>query len=71
MMLATKIIHIYRVFLYTTFQRDVAVWPKWTRFDRRDRDRGDFPLQCRRPYAPYRLRRRLLRTYTTSQIRGR
>ena len=56
MMLATKIIHIYRVFLYTTSQRDVAVWPKWTRFDRRDR--GDFPLQCRR-------------TYTTSQIRGR
>ena len=37
---------------------------KWTRFDRRHR--GDFTLQYRRPYAPYRLR-----THTTRQIRGR
>ena len=51
------------------FPKDVAVWPKWTRFDRRHR--GDFALRCRRRHAPYRLRRRLLRTYTTGQIRGR
>ena len=42
MMLATKTIHIYRVFLYTT-QKDAAEWPKWTRFDRQHR--GDFTLQ--------------------------
>ena len=42
------------------FPKDVAVWPKWTRFDR-----------CHQPYAPCRLRRRLLLTHTTSQIRGR
>ena len=46
------------------FPKDVAIWRKWTRFDRRCR--GDFTLQFRQPYAPYRLRRRLLRTYTTS-----
>ena len=33
--------------------KDVAVWPKWTRFDRRHR--GDFTFQSRRPYAPSRL----------------
>ena len=49
------------------FRKDLAVWPKWMRFDRRHR--GDFTLQCHRPYALYRLRRRLLRTHTTSQIR--
>ena len=38
----------------------IAIWPKWTRFDRGHW--GDFTLQCHRPYAPYRLRRRLLRT---------
>ena len=32
------------------FPKDIAVWPKWTRFDRQNR--GDFTLQCRRPYAP-------------------
>ena len=34
------------------FPKDVAVWPKWMRFDRRHRE--DFTLQCtcRRPYAP-------------------
>ena len=51
------------------FPKDVAVWPKWTRFDRCHR--GDFTLQSHWPYAPYRLRRRLLLTHTTSQIRGR
>ena len=40
------------------FPKDVAVWPKWTRFDRRHRE--DFTLQCLRPLAPYRLRRHLL-----------
>ena len=50
------------------FPKDVALCPKWTRFDRRHR--GDFTLQCRRLYAFYRLRRRLLRTHITSQIRG-
>ena len=40
------------------FPKDVAVWPKWTRFDRRHRE--DFTLQCLRPFAPYRLRRHLL-----------
>ena len=33
------------------FPKDVAVWPKWTRFDRRHL--GDFALQCRRHHAPY------------------
>ena len=51
------------------FPKYVAVWPKWTRFDRCHR--GDFTLQSHWPYAPYRLRRRLLLTHTTSQIRGR
>ena len=51
------------------FPKDVAVWQKWTRFDRRHR--GDFTLRCRRPYVPYRLRRRLLQTHFTSQIKGR
>ena len=51
------------------FPKDVAVWPKWTRFDRCHR--GDFTLQSHWPYAPYRLRRRLLLTHTTRQIRGR
>ena len=32
------------------FPKDIAVWPKWTRFDRQNR--GDFTLQCRRPSAP-------------------
>ena len=50
------------------FPKDVALCPKWTCFDRRHR--GDFTLQCRRLYAFYRLRRRLLRTHITSQIRG-
>ena len=50
------------------FPKDVALCPKWMRFDRRHR--GDFTLQCRRLYAFYRLRRRLLRTHITSQIRG-
>ena len=68
MMLATRIKHTYRVFLYTTFQKNVAVWPKWTRFDHRHR--GDLTLQCRLPYAPYWLRRQLLGTHTNSQIRG-
>ena len=45
------------------FPKDVALWPKWTRFDRRHR--GDFTLQRRRPYAQCRLRRRLLRTHIT------
>ena len=31
------------------FPKDVALCPKWTRFDRRHR--GDFTLQCRRLYA--------------------
>ena len=30
-----------------------------------------FTLHCCRSYAPYRLRRRLLRTHTISEIRGR
>ena len=29
------------------FPKDVAVWPKWTRFDRRHHQ-GDFTPQCRR-----------------------
>ena len=36
-----------------SFPKDVAVWPKWMRFDRCHR--GDFTLQCHRPYDPYRL----------------
>ena len=52
-----------------SFPKDVAVWPKWMRFDRQHRE--DFTLQCRRPYAAYRLPRGLLRTCTTIQIRGR
>ena len=59
--------HISGIFIYC-FPKNVAVWPKWTRFDHRHR--GDLTLQCRLPYAPYRLRRRLLRTHTNSQIRG-
>ena len=55
--------------MYTLLSKNVAVWPKWTRFALRYR--GDFTLQCRRPYAPYRLRRRLFRTHITSQMRGR
>ena len=51
------------------FPKEVAVWPKRTQFDRRRR--GDFALQCRRPYAPYRLQRRLLRTLIIGQIRER
>ena len=51
------------------FPKDVAVWPKWTRLDRRHQ--GDFTLQCRQPHALYRLRKRLLQTHTTSQFRGR
>ena len=35
------------------YPKDVAVWPKWTLFDRRHR--GDFTFQSRRPYAPSRL----------------
>ena len=50
------------------FPKDVAVWPKWTRFDHRYG--GDFTLQSRRPHAPSRLRRRLLRTRTTGQSWG-
>ena len=50
------------------FPKDVAVWPTWTRFDRRHR--GYFTHQCRPRYAPYRLLRGLLQTHTTSQIRG-
>ena len=50
------------------FPKDVAVWPKWTRFDRRHR--GDFTLQSRRPYALSWLRRRLSQTHTIGQIRG-
>ena len=38
----------------------------WTRFNRRHR--GDFTLQCRRPYAPYRLRRQLLRTHKLKRM---
>ena len=63
MMLDTRIIHIYRAFLYTTFPRILAALQWWTCFDRR---RFDFTLQCRQSYAPYRLHRRLLRTYTTN-----
>ena len=33
-------------------RKDVAVWQKWMRFDLRNR--GDFTLQCRRPYVSYR-----------------
>ena len=51
------------------FPKGVAVWQKWTRFDRRHR--GDFALQCRWHYAPYPLQGRLLRTHIASQIRGR
>ena len=51
------------------FPKGVVVWPKWKRFDRRYG--GDFTLQSRRHYAPSRVRRRLLWTHTTSQIRGR
>ena len=43
-------------------QKDVAVWPKWTRLDRCHR--GHFALQSRRPYAKSRLRRQLSRTHT-------
>ena len=50
------------------FPKDVAVRSKWTRFDHRHG--GDFTLQSRRPHAPSRLRRRLLRTHTTGQIWG-
>ena len=60
MMLATRIIHIYWVFLYTTFQR--ICMAKWMRFDHQHR--GDLTLQCRRPFAPQRLRRRLYVTNT-------
>ena len=35
MMLSTRIIHINRIFIFHYFPKDVAVWPKWTRFDRR------------------------------------
>ena len=35
----TPVISIYH------FPKDVGVWPKWTRFDRRLQ--GDFTLQCR------------------------
>ena len=45
---------------------DVAIWPKWTCLDRRNR--GDFTFQFRWPYAPYRLRRRLLRTNITTEL---
>ena len=51
MMLVTRLIHIYRIFLYTTFQSGVAVWLQWTRSRR---DRGDFTIQCRWPQDPYR-----------------
>ena len=47
MMLATRLIHKCRIFC---FPKDIAVWPKWTRFDLQNR--GDFTLQCRQPYAP-------------------
>ena len=60
--------HIADIYIHF-FPKDVALWPKWTRFDRRHR--GDFSLQCRRPYALYRLRRRLLRTHITSLVRAR
>ena len=50
------------------FPKDVAVWPKWTRFDRRHS--GDFTLQSRRPYALSWLQRRLSQTDTIGQIRG-
>ena len=63
MMLATRKIHIYWVFLYTTFQR--ICMAKWMRFDHRHR--GDLTLQCRRPFAPQRLRRRLYVTNTYHQ----
>ena len=49
------------------FLKDVPVWPKWTRVDRCHR--GDFTLQSRQPFAPSRLRRRLLRTHAASLIR--
>ena len=35
MMLSTRIIRINRIFIFHYFPKDVAVWPKWTRFDRR------------------------------------
>ena len=44
------------------FPKDIAVQPKWTRFD--GQYRGDFTLQSRRPYAPSRLRKRLLQRVT-------
>ena len=68
MVLATRIMQ-YNGHFYSFLPKDVAVWPKWTRFDRRNR--GNFTLQRRRPYTQCLLRRRLLRTYTTSQIRRR
>ena len=62
-----NITHIPGISIYF-FPKDVAVWPKWTRFDRPHR--GDFTLQRRRPYAPYRLRRRLLQTHISVVISG-
>ena len=41
--------HIPGISIYY-FPNDVAVWPKWTRFNRRHR--GDFTLRCRRSCAP-------------------
>ena len=49
MMLATRLIHIYRILHH--FPKGVAVWPQWTRSRR---NRGDFTIQCRWPRAPYR-----------------
>ena len=62
--------HIPGIFIHY-FPKDVAVWPKWTRSTIDRRHRGDFPLQCRLPYAPNRPQRPLLRTHIISQIRGR
>ena len=53
--------HILGIFIYF-FLKYAAVWPKCTRLDRRHR--GNFTLQYRRPFAPYWLRRHLLRIYT-------
>ena len=47
------------------FPKDVAICPKWTRFDRR------YDLRYRRLHPAYRLWRRLLPTHITNQIRGR
>ena len=45
MRLDKRIIDLHRVFPYTTFWKDVAVWPKWTRFHRSHRGEWFYSLK--------------------------